>query len=371
MQWKTDAYCCGYPPGCTLGVKIQGPYHRPIKSDLQGCFFIGFNIELTVVYSKFIFCEREIKMRLKGRLTTKNNVTGRFALILMCIMALGQIAACGKSVPEAVEETSEAAKEEAGEETASEEVFTEPAQVVENAYFEENNITFSDKKEFDIPFAAGTYDPEELNYKEYKGVTVEPQGDAHLTIGEIKPAKCEKEGYKAFTLEYDIEGVVRTTVDTFDYDENYSYEPQFPHIDLTDYYTGKLLPYYPTLERDEEGYDYIERLVFNDQTTEVAYYNLADYGPAEEGDWQIDEASDDSRFEFYDTKLTEHHLIEIRIPEGFDGLVLAIDLNGISEYDTSEYREYQSTEKRLVFEADSNGYSYKPETSAFIRIADM
>lgn len=310
-------------------------------------------------------------MRRKGRSVTGNRTAGCAAVMLMCILAAGQLTACGKAMPEDNGEKNETEQAASSEETSSEEVFSEPAQVVENAYFEENNITFSDKKEFDIPFAAGTYDPEELNYKEYKGVTVEPQGNAHLTIGEVKPAKCDKDGYKAFTLEYDIEGVVRTTVDTYDYDENYAYEPQFPHIDLTDYYTGKLLPYYPTLERDEEGYDYIERLVFNDQTTEVAYYNLADFGPAEEGEWQIDESSDDSRYEFYDTKLSEHHLIEIRIPEGYDGLVLAIDLNGITEYDTTEYREYQSTEKRLVFDADSNGYAYKPETSAFIRIADM
>ncbi len=316
--------------------------------------------------------EREnINMRRKGRTVNNSNVLKKTALILCGIMVLTQLAACGKEIPEENTHTEKATEAGSSEESSSEEVFTEPAQIVENAYFEENNITFSDKKEFDIPFAAGTYDPEELNYKEYKGVTVEPQGNAHLTIGEVKPAKCDKDGYKAFTIDYSLEGVIRTTVDTFDYDENYSYEPQFPHIDLTDYYTGKLLPYYPTLEREEEGYDYIERLVFNDETTEVAYFNLASFGTPEEGEWQIDESSDDSRFQFYDTKVVEEHTIEIRIPEGFDGLVLAIDLNGISEYDTSEYREYQSTEKRLVFDADSSGYAYKPETTAFIRIADM
>lgn len=246
----------------------------------------------------------------------------------------------------------------------------ETAVVTQDAYFEENNISFTDERTFTVPFAADTYDPESLEYKEYKGVTVEPEDKAVITLGELKPAKCDKDGYKAFTLDYTVTGDIRVTVDTYDYDENYSYEPQFPHVDIADYYTGTLLTYYPSLERTEEGYDYIDTLTFNNKSYEIAYYNLEKYGDYVEGDWRIDENADDSRMQWYDVTVSEEHTIEIRVPESYDGLVFAVNLNGIKEYDKGAFFEYMGNKKRLIYEEDPNGYTYSPDASAFIRASD-
>ncbi len=301
----------------------------------------------------------------------------RIAFIVMATMLAATLSACGSSTqPESapvdeVTETPPTQAEPEKEEEGSGEVFIEPAEVVENAYFEENNIKFSDEREFMVPFAVGTYDPDSLEYKEYKGITVEPATEAKITFGEVKSAKCDKAGYKAFTFDYTIEGTIKVTVDTFDYDEDYSYEPQFPHVDLADYYTGQLLTYYPNVEKSEKGYDYIDKLTFNNKQYEIAYFNMEKYGNSEEGDWRIDEASDDSRMQWYEVNVSESHSVEVRIPENYDGIVLCVNLNGIQEYDTSAYFEYMGGKDRLVFDEDSRGYTYKPENSAFVRITDL
>ena len=271
----------------------------------------------------------------------------------------------------AVEET--ASEEQPVEEVSSEEESSEEPVVIATAYFEENNIEFTDETTFTAPFAVDTYDPDTLEYKEYKGVTVKPADNATITLGDITPAKCDKEGYKAYTIEYTVKGDIRVTVDTFDYDENYSYEPQFPHIDMADYYTGTLLTYYPSLERHPDGknkYDYIDPYTFNGKNYELAYFNLVSYGESEETDWRIDDSADDSRMQWYDVTVSENHSIEIRVPEDYDGLVLAINLNGVKEYDKEAYYEYMGSKDRLVFDEDTqSGYTYKPNASKFIRLS--
>jgi hypothetical protein len=301
----------------------------------------------------------------------------RIAFIVMATMLLATLSACGSSAqPESApaDEVTEtpATQEEADKtEEGSNEVFIEPEEIVETAYFEENNVNFTSDRTFTVPFAVGTYDPDSLEYKEYKGIKVEPATDAKITFGEIKDAKCDKAGYKAFTFDYTVEGTIKVTVDTFDYDEDYSYEPQFPHVDLADYYTGKLLTYYPNVEKKEDGYDYIDKFTFNNKQYEISYFNTEKYGDAEETDWRIDEASDDSRMQWYEVNVSESHSVEVRVPENYDGLVLAVNLNGIKEYDTSAYFEYMGGKDRLVFEDDPKGYTYKPETSAFVKVSDL
>ncbi|MBR5359425.1 MAG: hypothetical protein IK123_00925 [Lachnospiraceae bacterium] len=301
---------------------------------------------------------------------------GKVSSVVLSVVLVMTLAACaGKvedvpnTVPEATEATDTAADNAESTEAASEE-----PEVVQNAYFEENNIKFTDKKEFTVPFAAGTYDPDNLEYKEYKGISVAPSSDATITLGEIKPAKCDKDGYKAYTIDYTIKGDIRVTVDTFDYDENYYFEPQFPHIDMADYYTGNLLTYYPSLERKPDGknkYDYIDKLSFNNKGYELAYFNLESYGDSVEGDWRIDESAEDSRMQWYDVTVSENHTIEIRMPEDYDGLVLAVNLNGVTQYDTSAFFEYMGSKDRLVFDEDPTGYTYKPGKSEFIRFNDL
>ena len=299
----------------------------------------------------------------------------RNVYVLVLSMAV-MLAGCGNNASQAAKvndaiDSAEAVSSEDNQSAGADIQENEAAVIEETAYFEENGLVFKTDLSYELPFAAGTYDPDELEYKEYTGVAVEPVGQATLTIGDIATAKCDKAGYKAYTIDYSIEGTVRTTVDTYDYDEDYFYEPQMPHIDLADYYSGRLLPYYATNERDEEGYDYIEKVSFNNKITEIAYYNLISGYDSEEGEWELDESADTSQYEYYDTEVIEYHTIEVRIPENYDGLVLAIDLNGITEYDTSEYHEYQNTERRLLLDADSTGYAYNADTSAFIRFSDI
>lgn len=303
---------------------------------------------------------------------------GLAAAIAVSISLMMTLSACSgfkdvspKEEPTVKEEAVEA--EPATEEVVSEEESSEEPVVVQTAYFEENNIEFTDEKTFTAPFAVDTYDPDTLEYKEYKGVSVKPADNATITIGDVTPVKCDKDGYKAFTIEYTVKGDIRVTVDTFDYDENYSYEPQFPHVDMADYYTGTLLTYYPSLERHPDGknkYDYIDPYTFNGKNYELAYYNLESYGESEETDWRIDDSADDSRMQWYDVTVSENHLIEIRVPEDYDGLVLAINLNGVTEYNKEAYYEYMGSKDRLVFDEDTqNGYTYKKNNSKFIRLS--
>ncbi len=303
---------------------------------------------------------------------------GLAAAIAVSISLMMMLSACSgfkdvstQEEPAANEEVS--ADTESAPEVESEEESSEEPVVIETAYFEENSIEFTDEKTFTAPFAVDTYDPDTLEYKEYKGVTVKPADNATITLGDITPADCDKEGYKAYTINYTVSGDIRVTVDTFDYDENYSYEPQFPHIDMADYYTGTLLTYYPSLERHPDGknkYDYIDPYTFNGKNYELAYFNLVSYGESEETDWRIDDSADDSRMQWYDVTVSENHSIEIRVPEDYDGLVLAINLNGVTEYDKEAYYEYMGSKDRLVFDEDNqNGYTYKPNASKFIRLS--
>jgi len=290
------------------------------------------------------------------------------------------LAACsnplaGTEQPAAQDTTADTAAteptEEPTEEASSEETAAEPVDITETAYFEENKIEYTSDRSFTVPFAVGTYDPDTLEAKEYKGVTVEPARDAVITLGETKEVKCDKDGYKAYTFDYTIEGIIKVTVDTFDYDPDYHYETQFPHVDVADYYSGNLLTYYPNLEKKDEGYDYIDKFTFNNKAYEIAYFNMESYGDSSESDWRIDEASDDSRMQWYEVTVTEQHSMEIRVPEDFDGLVLAVNLNGIKEYDTSAYFEYMGGKDRKVFEEDPKGYTYVPGACAFIKFSDL
>ncbi len=298
------------------------------------------------------------------------------ALILALAMPALSLTACGDTATDTTqtEDTAKVSDQAVVTDTDNDapvvDTATEAAVVTQDAYFEENDISFSSERSFTVPFAADTYDPENLEYKEYKGVTVKPEDKAVITLGELKPAKCDKAGYKAFTLDYIVTGDIRVTVDTYDYDENYSYEPQFPHVDIVDYYTGTLLTYYPSLERTEEGYDYIDKLTFNNKSYEIAYYNLEKYGDYTESDWRIDEDADDSRMQWYDVTVSEEHTMEIRVPEDYDGIVFAVNLNGIKEYDKGAFFEYMGNKKRLIYEEDPNGYTYSPDASTFIRASD-
>lgn len=195
-------------------------------------------------------------------------------------------------------------------------------------YFVKNNISFDELGDLDLATASAV----EKNgvWSEDDDIRVE-SGPAHYTFGEITCAPSEEAGYVDIAIPY------RTTYSMTEYwdyikrqdhpDEPYQTWGYWSCFRIGDYYTGQTVPTADLVVNPEASAARSLEYEWNGNSYSITYdENTILYSEytSEDWDWDGDIA--------YLTSLhTIDTILKITIPQGYDGTVLSIERNGITD----------------------------------------
>ncbi|SER14682.1 hypothetical protein SAMN02910369_03135, partial [Lachnospiraceae bacterium NE2001] len=191
------------------------------------------------------------------------------------------------------------------------------------------------------------------------------QKDYTESVGLIYKTEPDKNGFVTYytqinlNLDANFTDTKRTTDWTFDLG---AWAP-----DVVDYYTGKILdtPDYTTGLVDEDDEEYLSTVSVNDTDYDVTVARLFDNNSSQYT-WDYTESGSSMNYVY---RKAIKMVYIVKVPSDYDGAMLVFQTGDV-DYD--EYiAEYDVSDSDLtLFEADSAGYQYNPESTLCLRLSD-
>ncbi|MGN0494909.1 MAG: hypothetical protein ACI4GW_01650 [Lachnospiraceae bacterium] len=246
----------------------------------------------------------------------KNILVIGLAMTMVC-----SLAGCGKENTDTTSETDATTENVGSEDVASD---TEAEEVVEedNTWFGKNNITFTEG-EVTVPYY-GYVENDDGSVDENVTVT---QQNASYSEPILDISTPDENGNITYTVQYDV---------TFPYScllpnsyESINYRYITKNYYFVDAYTGTVFPE-ADLTSDNEQASAIELDIEVDGKT----YHISTYSSMNKGDDQnavfTESGADKLK---YSCDITEHMTLTAVVPADYNGLILALDGNGVTEYE--------------------------------------
>jgi hypothetical protein len=236
-------------------------------------------------------------------------------------------------------------------ESQTEENTTEESKAEEVPYAQEQGWKFSDLSPLEMPAVVYWHDSDG-NYTENgpEGLTI-IQPTAVYTVGDITISTPDENGNVVYTIPYTVEYEVAFENPE---DKGFNYGTQYISFNLADLYTGTMFPARAT--SDDDSYDIYTDIVWDDVTYSVGYTKSVEWSY---GDWQVDGI-------VFKQLVTVYGEYTVTAPAGYDGLVLCINNNGITEYVETDTEN--TSDAQLFEDWISEGNTVDDYT--FIRVSD-
>ena len=208
--------------------------------------------------------------------------------------------------------------------SATTEVGEEKEEIV--PWYIENNIAFTDEKEFQMPYYSYIRFADSVSDTEYEC----DQNDAKYSIDSIEIDNSENDYYICtvqYTVTYNWKGVFSNKVVAGDFYPNFQYSVLHP----LDKNTGTVYPEV-TLESSIDKGLFVSDEIDYTVHWDGKQYDIA-YKIAEEGkELFYNYTQYDSQRDVYEDQIASSHTISVKAPKGYDGLIFMLGKNGVTNY---------------------------------------
>ena len=221
----------------------------------------------------------------------------------------------------------------------------------------ENNITFENLQDIELPFAMGFKENGQLVDKE--GMWIETE-NAKISFGEITSKPSEMEGYIDITIPYQMIFSATVYQDIDIYSGSYGWGLTFPKFSVGDYYTGLVVPDRSTYTGGG-GTDFLQSdktYEWNGNVYSIGYSNSEETSYSQ-SDWDY---NGNIAFKTYNFKADETYVVTI--PNDFDGAILYINRNGSTEVNSENTYTIEETEEHMLDKHGADDY-------IFYRLSDI
>ena len=224
-------------------------------------------------------------------------------------------------------------------------------------YCIENNITFQNLQDMELPFAMDFTENGQI--VDIEGMWLETE-KAKFSFGEITSNPSEMEGYIDITIPYQVHFSATVYQDTNIYNGSYGWNLTFPKFSVGDYYTGLVVP-------DRSSYtgrggsdfaEFTKDYEWNGNVYSIGYSNIEETSSSQ-SDWDYNE---NIAFKTYNFTADETYIITIS--NDFDGAILYIKKNGSSEVHLGNDEVIEETEAHMLDEHEAEYY-------IFYRLSDI
>lgn len=240
------------------------------------------------------------------------------------VLAMTSITGCGKSnttetSSEADATTESVTSEEVASDTEAEEVVEEVVEE-DNTWFGENNITFT---EGEVSAPCYSYTNEDGAIDENMDVT---QMEVTYSEPVIETSEPDENNNVTYTVTYDVTGEWVATMPADVQNINTYY--QFLNYNFIDAYTGTVFP--STDLTDDNGHEFVleSDVEVNGKTYHISIGKNSEQEWGE-GNWTWLENNTKKELK---ASHSNHVTLIATVPADYDGLILALDGNGVTEY---------------------------------------
>ena len=222
----------------------------------------------------------------------------------------------------------------------------------------ENNITFENLQDMELPFAMAFKENGQIVDKE--GMWIETE-NAKISFGEITSKPSEMEGYTDITIPYQMTFSATVYQDIDIYSGSYGWGLTFPKFSVGDYYTGLVVPDRSTYTGggDTDFLQSAKTYEWNGNVYSIGFSNSEETSYSK-SDWDY---NGNIAFTTYNFKADETYVITI--PNGFDGAVFYIERNGSTEVNSENNYTIEETEEYILDEEHGADYYI------FYRLSDI
>lgn len=238
-------------------------------------------------------------------------------------------------------------------------------------YFDEQGCEYvSPTSKLTAP--AFVYQENQDGHRIYDGTLEIPENEAMFSIDSCNVTDPDDNGDITYTIEYSINvplkfGILANSIES---KQAWYYNWQIAPLILCDEYTGLVFS-----EQDlfgEEGFSYDSYIDWNDFSFHITGNVNGEW--TDEAEWQTS-YDEETQITWAESPAVGKYTINITVPKEYQGLVLAFDKRGITDYTDPVADENGQIETEYVdtlfFDKAESGEVRKPSDYVFIRVSDI